>query len=150
MKYQKIFPNILKLNWELLQANCDYITQFIDVNFNYAARCNKRFCLSDKARSYSGLLNIIDLLFINGIYYLCGNTMETTATSKGQIVIPSVIRRRMGISAGTRINVEMNSDENAIILRPITREYVKEMRGRLRGKGLMKALMQEKSKESAL
>jgi len=76
--------------------------------------------------------------------------METTSTTKGQIVIPSSIRRRLGISAGTRIQIELSKDETEIILRPITREYVREMRGRLRGKGLMKALMAEKKKEREL
>jgi AbrB family looped-hinge helix DNA binding protein len=61
--------------------------------------------------------------------------METTATSKGQIVIPSSIRRRLGIKEGTRIKIEENGKE--IILKPITREYVHSLRGKFRGKGLM-------------
>lgn len=76
--------------------------------------------------------------------------METTSTTKGQIVIPSSIRKRMGISAGTRIQIELSKDETEIILRPITREYVKDMRGSLRGKNLMKALMAEKKREREL
>lgn len=59
--------------------------------------------------------------------------METTATSKGQIVIPSSIRRRLGIKEGTRITIEEKGNE--IILKPITREYVHSLRGKLRGKG---------------
>ncbi len=76
--------------------------------------------------------------------------METTATSKGQIVIPSSIRRRLGIKEGTRIQIELREEEKEIILRPITRDYVHSLRGKLRGKGLMKALMAEKKRESAL
>lgn len=74
--------------------------------------------------------------------------METTATSKGQIVIPSSIRRRLGIKEGTRIRIEEKGNE--IILKPITREYVHSQRGKLRGKGLMKALMAEKKREREL
>lgn len=74
--------------------------------------------------------------------------METTATAKGQIVIPSSIRRRLGIKEGTRIKIEERGSE--IVLKPITREYVHSMRGRLRGKGLMKALLAEKKRERAL
>ena len=74
--------------------------------------------------------------------------METTATSKGQIVIPSSIRRRLGIKEGTRIRIEEKGNE--IILRPITREYVHSVRGKLRGKGLMKALLAEKKREREL
>ena len=71
--------------------------------------------------------------------------METTATSKGQIVIPASIRRRLGIREGTRIKIEEHGDE--IILKPITREYVHRQRGKFRGKGLMKALLAEKKRE---
>lgn len=74
--------------------------------------------------------------------------METTATSKGQIVIPSSIRRRLGIKEGTRIKIEEKGNE--IILKPITREYVHSLRGKLRGKGLMKALVAEKKREREL
>ena len=74
--------------------------------------------------------------------------METTATSKGQIVIPSSIRRRLGIKEGTLIKIEEKGNE--IILKPITREYVHSLRGKLRGKGLMKALMAEKKREREL
>jgi AbrB family looped-hinge helix DNA binding protein len=73
--------------------------------------------------------------------------METTATAKGQIVIPSSIRRKLGIKEGTRIRIEVNEKANQIILKPITREYVHSLRGRFRGKGLVKALMAEKKRE---
>ena len=74
--------------------------------------------------------------------------METTATAKGQIVIPSSIRRKLGIKEGTRIQIEEHGNE--IILKPITREYVHSLRGKFRGKGLMKALMAEKKRERVL
>lgn len=73
--------------------------------------------------------------------------METTATSKGQIVIPSSIRRKFGIKEGTRIQIEVDEKANRIILRPITREYIHSLRGKLRGKGLLKALAAEKKRE---
>ena len=73
--------------------------------------------------------------------------METTATSKGQIVIPSSIRRKLGIKEGTRIQIKVNEKTNEIILKPITREYVHSLRGRFRGKGLLKTLMAEKKRE---
>jgi len=77
-----------------------------------------------------------------------GRQVETTVTAKGQIVIPSSIRRRLGIKEGTRIKIEENGKE--IILKPITREYVHSLRGRFKGKGLMKALMAEKKREREL
>ena len=56
--------------------------------------------------------------------------METTATSKGQIVIPSSVRRKFGIKEGTRIQINVSEDEKEIILTPITREYVHSLRDR--------------------
>ena len=76
--------------------------------------------------------------------------METTATSKGQIVIPSSIRRKFGITEGTRIQINVSDDESEIILTPITREYVHSLRGKFKGKGLLKSLMAEKKREKEL
>lgn len=76
--------------------------------------------------------------------------METTATSKGQIVIPSSVRRRFGIKEGTRIQIEVDEKANQIILKPITREYVHSLRGKFRGRGLLKALKAERKREREL
>jgi AbrB family looped-hinge helix DNA binding protein len=76
--------------------------------------------------------------------------METIATSKGQVVIPSKIRRRLGIREGTFIQIEVDEANKRLILTPVTREYIHNLRGKYRGKGLMKALMAEKSREKEL
>jgi AbrB family looped-hinge helix DNA binding protein len=76
--------------------------------------------------------------------------METYATIKGQIVIPSSVRRKLGIKEGTRIQIEMDEKNQRIILKPITREYVHSLRGKYKGKGLLRALMAEKKRERAL
>jgi len=73
--------------------------------------------------------------------------VETTTTSKGQIVIPSSIRRKLSIKEGTRIQIELDEEAKEIILKPITRDYVHSLRGKFRGKGLMKTLMAEKKRE---
>ena len=76
--------------------------------------------------------------------------METTVvTVKGQIVIPSRIRRRYGIKEGTRVClIERNGE---IILKPITREYFYKMAGFLgKEKKLLKALQREKEREREL
>jgi AbrB family looped-hinge helix DNA binding protein len=75
--------------------------------------------------------------------------METVATTKGQVVIPFEIRRKLGIEAGTRIQVEMDEAAGQIILTPITREYIHSLRGKYRGKNLLKALADEKAREKA-
>ena len=76
--------------------------------------------------------------------------METTATSKGQIVIPSSVRRKLGIKEGTRIQINLSDDEKEIVLTPITREYIHSLKGKLKGKGLLKALMADRKKEREL
>jgi len=73
--------------------------------------------------------------------------METVATSKGQVVIPSEIRRKLGIKEGTYLQIDMDEQTRKIILTPITREYIHSLRGKYRGRGLMKALMAEKKRE---
>ncbi len=76
--------------------------------------------------------------------------MEATATKKGQIVIPSKIRRQFEIKEGTRIQIDVNEKDHSIILKPITREYINSLRGKFKGKGLMKELMEEKKSEREL
>jgi AbrB family looped-hinge helix DNA binding protein len=76
--------------------------------------------------------------------------METTATSKGQIVIPSSIRRKFEIKEGTRIQIEVNEKTHEIILRPITRQFIRSLRGKYKGEGLMEELMAEKRRERDL
>lgn len=75
--------------------------------------------------------------------------MKTTATSKGRITIPSSLRRKLGIKPGTRIWIEADEPSHRIMLTPITRAYVHSLRGKYRGKGLMRALIVEKERETA-
>jgi AbrB family looped-hinge helix DNA binding protein len=73
--------------------------------------------------------------------------METTATAKGQIVIPSSIRRKFDIKEGTRIQIEVDEDAQEIILKPITRQFIRSLRGKYKGSGLVDELMAEKRRE---
>ena len=76
--------------------------------------------------------------------------METVATSKGQVVIPSKIRKQLGIKDGTYLQIDVDAVTRQIILTPVTREYVHSLRGKYKGKGLMKALMADKKREREL
>ena len=76
--------------------------------------------------------------------------METIVTSKGQVVIPSKIRKQLGIKEGTYLQIEVDETSKQIILTPVTREYIHSLRGKYKGKGLMKALAAEKRHEKDL
>ncbi len=72
---------------------------------------------------------------------------ETYATTKGQVVIPATIRRKLGITKGTRIQVEMDEKENKIILTPVTRARMQKLFGIYKGTDLLGALAEDKAKE---
>lgn len=76
--------------------------------------------------------------------------MHTTVTRKGQIVIPSNFRRKLGIKEGTQLQIDIDEREKKLILTPITREYIHSLRGKYKGKGLMKELLEEKKREREL
>ena len=69
--------------------------------------------------------------------------METTATSKGQIVIPSSVRRKFGIQEGTIIKIEVDEVNFLITLKPITRESIRKFRGILKLKPGQKPATQQ-------
>ena len=71
--------------------------------------------------------------------------MEAYATVKGQIVIPATLRRKYGIKNGTKIIVTDIGD--AIVLKPVTEQYLKNLQGSLRGKGGLKVLLNERHKD---
>jgi AbrB family looped-hinge helix DNA binding protein len=74
---------------------------------------------------------------------------KAVVTVKGQVVIPSKLRRRFGIKKGTQVYVYER--DGAIVIKPITDEYIQNMAGASGTKGkLLKALMQEKAKEREL
>ena len=68
--------------------------------------------------------------------------METTATTTGQIVIPAEMRRKLGIKEGTRILIELDEQAREIVLKPITRESTSRLRGKYRGTGILKTLVE--------
>lgn len=71
--------------------------------------------------------------------------MQTYSTVKGQIVIPATLRRKYGIKNGTKIIVTDGGD--AIILKPVTDQYLRNLQGSLKGKGGLNVLMEERRKD---
>jgi AbrB family looped-hinge helix DNA binding protein len=68
-------------------------------------------------------------------------------TTKGQIVIPARFRREFQIQDGTKASVTTTPD--GILVRPITRSYINSLRGSLKGRGVMKAMMADRQQERA-
>jgi AbrB family looped-hinge helix DNA binding protein len=66
-------------------------------------------------------------------------------TSKGQLVVPSRIRRLFGIKPGTRINFV--EEGGRIIFQPVTREYIDSFCGVFKLKPGEKSVVQEHLKE---
>lgn len=72
--------------------------------------------------------------------------IATIMTTKGQIVIPSKIRRHMNIKKGSKLYIEEEADK--IIIKPMNTEYFNNLAGVLSTKGkLAKALIAERVKE---
>jgi len=80
------------------------------------------------------------------------NTTLATETvqfnTKGQVVIPARFRREFQIEDGTKASVTITAE--GILIRPITRTYLKSLRGSLKGRGVMKAMMTDRKHERAL
>ena len=76
--------------------------------------------------------------------------MHAYMTTKGRIVIPSEIRREFRMREGTRVRIDVDEQTRRIILTPITRERIQSLRGKYKGKGLLKALAAERKREKGL
>jgi|GEM_PF-1691015 AbrB family looped-hinge helix DNA binding protein len=76
--------------------------------------------------------------------------ITTKMSSRGQVILPSKLRKENKITKGTKFIVEMN--ENKIILTPVNRDYFEKLAGSIspeKGK-LLKALSLEKDREKKL
>jgi AbrB family looped-hinge helix DNA binding protein len=76
------------------------------------------------------------------------DTETVQFSAKGQVVIPASFRRAFQIEEGTKASVTTTPE--GILLRPITRAYIKSLRGSLKGSGVMKAMMADRKKERDL
>jgi bifunctional DNA-binding transcriptional regulator/antitoxin component of YhaV-PrlF toxin-antitoxin module len=65
--------------------------------------------------------------------------------ARGRIVIPISLRRHFGIEDGTKAAVQATPE--GILIKPITRAYIHGLRGSLKGKGVLKALMEDRERE---
>jgi AbrB family looped-hinge helix DNA binding protein len=71
--------------------------------------------------------------------------METAyVTSKGQLVIPSALRKRFGIKSGTKVRfIERNGE---IVIQPVTKEFIRSVCGMLKSdKSVTAELLKERA-----
>jgi AbrB family looped-hinge helix DNA binding protein len=77
------------------------------------------------------------------------NIETSVVTTKGQLVIPARLRRRFGIKKGTRVTFV--EDAGRIIVQPVTREFIRNLRGSLkREPSVLAALLEERKRERQL
>ena len=73
----------------------------------------------------------------------------STATPKGQVVIPADLRRKYKIEAGTKVSIA--DGDGYIVVRPLGRAGAGESFGvlnRFAGRSTVKALKQERQREA--
>lgn len=68
--------------------------------------------------------------------------------TKGQVVIPRRLRQEFEIEDGTKATVI--STPEGILLKPITRTYIRSLRGSLKGTKAMETFMAERKRERDL
>ncbi|MDQ6631067.1 MAG: AbrB/MazE/SpoVT family DNA-binding domain-containing protein [Verrucomicrobiota bacterium] len=68
--------------------------------------------------------------------------------TKGQVVIPRKLRKEFDIEEGTRATVIATPE--GILLKPITRAYIKSLRGSLKGSKALDVMMAERKRERGL
>jgi AbrB family looped-hinge helix DNA binding protein len=73
---------------------------------------------------------------------------KVTISEKGQIIIPSVLRKRYGLQKGDKLSVE--EADGAIVLRPLATHPVLDLRGKYKSTGqdkLTDALLRDRKLE---
>jgi AbrB family looped-hinge helix DNA binding protein len=75
-------------------------------------------------------------------------TDTVSFTVKGQVVIPQWLRKDFEISKGTRAVVYKDHDH--IVLKPLTTQHYRRLRGSLKGTKAMETFMSERKREREL
>ncbi len=73
-------------------------------------------------------------------------SMETKIDARGRVTIPLELRRRLGLRPGTKLIVREVDDRIVVMT---MEQYVRSLRGKFKGKGLMKALREDRREEEA-
>ena len=73
--------------------------------------------------------------------------METSyVTTKGQLVVPAKLRRKLGIKPGTKVCFVERGNE--ILFQPVTKEYIRSVCGMLKSEtSVTQELLKERAKD---
>lgn len=71
--------------------------------------------------------------------------MEARVSTRGRVTLPAEIRHKLGIKPGTRLIV--HEVDGQIVVMTLA-SYVRSLRGKYKGMGLMKALREERAVEA--
>jgi AbrB family looped-hinge helix DNA binding protein len=73
----------------------------------------------------------------------------SVVTTKGQLVIPARLRKRLGIKKGTLVSIV--EENGRIVVQPVTREFIRGLRGSLKGgPSALDDLIEERKRERTL
>jgi bifunctional DNA-binding transcriptional regulator/antitoxin component of YhaV-PrlF toxin-antitoxin module len=72
----------------------------------------------------------------------------STIFVNAKVAIPPELLEDLGIKEGTRALVYRDGD--TIVLKPITLRYIRNLRGSLKGAGVLKSLMADRKREREL
>ena len=76
-------------------------------------------------------------------------TEFSTVTSKGQLVIPSRLRRKFGIRKGTRVAFRV--EDHHLVLQPLTPAFIRSLRGSWKGgPSALEFLLEDRKRERTL
>ena len=71
--------------------------------------------------------------------------MMIRMSSKGQIVIPAALRRKLGLTPQTQIRID--EKDGVMTLQPVTREQIDRVKGMLKGSGVYQAMLDDREWE---
>jgi AbrB family looped-hinge helix DNA binding protein len=81
---------------------------------------------------------LLPLTTMNLDYYI-------TISTKGQIIIPAAIREQLKLVAGTRLSIKREGQ--ALVLRPVTAEFINSLCGSTRGLGKLREKMHREDED---
>jgi len=70
---------------------------------------------------------------------------KAVVTTKGQVVIPARLRKRLKIKKGTL--VAFTEENGRLVMQPVTAEFIASLKGSLKGGGALEYLLGERKKD---